>query len=94
MLISALLFHLKLKEDLEGIGFAFNPHDTCVGNCMMNEKQHTVHFHVDDLMTSHEDSKANDEFLEWLGMNVMFKQDGSVEIDTKKASGTCHKSSQ
>ena len=64
MLISALLFYLKLKDDLESIGFTFNPYDVCVGNRMVNEKQHTVRFHVDDLMSSHEDSKVNDEFLE------------------------------
>ena len=31
MLIGGLLFHLKTKEDLELIGFEFNPHNTCVG---------------------------------------------------------------
>ena len=105
MLISALSFHLKLKEDLEGTGFAFNLHDVCAGNHMVDENQHRVCFHMDDLMSNHEDSKINDEFLEWLnqmhgecskvmatrgnepvclGMNEMFKQDRSVEIDMKE----------
>ena len=35
---------------------------------MVNGKQQTVRFHVDDLMSSHEDKKVNDEFLKWLNM--------------------------
>ena len=42
MLISALLFHMKFCEDLEEIGFEFNPHDACVANRMIEGKQHTV----------------------------------------------------
>ena len=30
MLVSALLFYLKFKKDLEEIGFVFNSYDTCV----------------------------------------------------------------
>ena len=45
ILNGALLFYLKLKEDLEGIGFAFNPCDMCLGNCMINKKQHTLFSH-------------------------------------------------
>ena len=32
----------------------------------VNGKQHTVSWHVDDLISSHIDSKVNDRFLEWL----------------------------
>ena len=32
----------------------------------MNGKQHTVRFHVDDLLSSHVDPKVNDRFAEWL----------------------------
>ena len=38
MLISALLFYLKLKEDLESMGFECNPHDACLGNRMVDRK--------------------------------------------------------
>jgi len=50
MLVSSLLWCNKFKKDLEGCGFVFNPHDPCVANKMVNDKQHTIMFHVDDLM--------------------------------------------
>jgi hypothetical protein len=41
----------------------FNPYDPCVANKMIDGKQHTVRFHVDDLKSFHVNSKVNDEFL-------------------------------
>ena len=45
MLIGALLFHMKFREDPEEIIFIFNTHDACVANQMVNGKQHTACFH-------------------------------------------------
>eukprot|EP00970_Alexandrium_tamarense_P015266 scaffold4923_cov115-Alexandrium_tamarense.AAC.1 len=53
---SALLFYLKLKSDLEVYGFAINPYDPCVANMLINGKQMTITWHVDDLKISHADS--------------------------------------
>ena len=61
-LTAALEFFKKLKKDLESIGFVFNSYDPCVCNRMIDGKQHTVRFHVDDLMSSHMDPKVNDDF--------------------------------
>ena len=66
MLMAALLWYKQFKRDLETIGFEFNPYDPCVCNRKVNGKQHTVRFHVDDLMSSHMDPVVNDQFLEWL----------------------------
>ena len=66
MLQAALLWYNKFREDLEGQGFEFNPYDPCVANRMVKQKQHTIRFHVDDLMSSHVDSKVNDDFETWL----------------------------
>ena len=66
MLVASLLWYKKFRADLEGIGFVFNSYDPCVCNRMIGGKQHTVRFHVDDLMSSHVDPKVNDEFLIWL----------------------------
>ena len=60
MLTASLLWYMKFKKDLEGIGFKFNDYDPCIANCMVNGKQHTVRFHVDDSLSSHNDHKAND----------------------------------
>jgi Reverse transcriptase (RNA-dependent DNA polymerase) len=63
---AAILFYKKLKNDLESIGFEVNPYDRCVANRMINGKQRTVTWHVDDLKSSHIDPKVNDEFYKWL----------------------------
>ena len=66
MLTASLLWYLKFKKDLESIGFKFNDYDPCNTNRMVNGKQHTVRFHVDDLLSSHVDPKVHDRFAEWL----------------------------
>jgi len=45
-----------LTSELEDYGFEVNPHDPCVTNKMINGKQMTVTWHVDDLKISHMDS--------------------------------------
>ena len=65
MLIASILWYRKLKNDLEDQGFVFNPYDACVANRTYHGKQQTVRFHVDDLLCSCEDPKANDDLLEW-----------------------------
>ena len=69
MLVASLLWYEKFRKDLESIDFVFNLYDPCVANLMVKGKQHTVRFHVDDIMSSHVDSRVNDKFLEWLNRN-------------------------
>ena len=76
MLISALLWYNKLRKDLESIGFVFNPYDPCVANRMVKGKQHTIRFHVDDMMSSHILANVNTKFLKWL--NKMYGTYGEV----------------
>jgi hypothetical protein len=66
MLQASLLWYKKFRKDLEEIGFVFNPYDPCVANKMVNGKQHTIRFHVDDLMASHIEPGVNDELLAWM----------------------------
>ena len=63
LLKSALDFYNKLRTDLEHIGFKINPYDPCVANKLVNGKQMTVIWHVDDLKVSHIDPKENDKFV-------------------------------
>ncbi len=51
---AALLFYLKLRADLQEYGFTMNEYDPCVANKMIDGKQLTVTWHVDDLKASHE----------------------------------------
>ena len=53
LLRSALLFYKKLVADLESDGFVLNPYDSSVANKVVNGKQMTVCWHVDDLKVSH-----------------------------------------
>ena len=55
---AALLFYMRLRSDLEGMGFEVNPYDPCVANKMVNGHQMTVCWHVDDLKVSHKEESA------------------------------------
>jgi hypothetical protein len=66
MLEAAILWYKKFRGELEQKGFKFNPYDPCVANCTEKGSQHTLLFHVDDLKSSHKDSKVNDQFDKWL----------------------------
>ncbi|KAG7373109.1 reverse transcriptase RNA-dependent DNA polymerase [Nitzschia inconspicua] len=53
---SALLFWKKLTAYVvDTLGFEINPYDACVANKMINGKQCTIAWYVDDLKLSHED---------------------------------------
>ena len=61
---SAMLWYNLYVNTLKGMGFEINPYDTCVANKMVNEKQCTVVFHVDDNKISHIDSKVVTEIMD------------------------------
>jgi hypothetical protein len=77
-----LLWYRQFRKDLEEIGFVFNPYEPCVANRLVNLKQHTVRFHVDDLKSSHVDAKVNDEFAKWL--NSKYGEYGEVKVNRGK----------
>ena len=81
MLEGALFFYNKLVADLEAYGFTINPYDPCVGNKMVNGKQLTVTWHVDDLKISHIKSKVVTGLIEYLG-SIYRKMHGSHEKKT------------
>jgi hypothetical protein len=70
MLQAALLWYKKFRSDLEEINYVFNPYDGCVANRNYDtngvSNQHTIRFHVDDLMCSHVDPQVNTNFYKWL----------------------------
>ena len=43
--------------------YQINPYDPCISNTLINRKQHTVSWLVDDLKFSYVDKKINDEFV-------------------------------
>jgi hypothetical protein len=66
LLRSALLFYLKLVEDLKADGFEMNEYDPCVANKMVNGTQMTVCWHVDDLKVSHKEEAELQKFMDYL----------------------------
>jgi hypothetical protein len=52
---SALLWYEMFSGTLKDLGFIINPYDPCVANCMINGKQCTVAWYVDDMKISHVD---------------------------------------
>ena len=66
MLVSAMLFYKKFVADITKYGFELNPYDPCVANKMVNGKQMTISWHVDDVKASHKESKILDGFFQWV----------------------------
>jgi len=77
MLQAALLWYKKFRSGLESIGYEFNPYDPCVANKMIDGKQHSIRFHVEDIMASHFSSLVNNEFADWL--NSMYGHYGKAK---------------
>jgi len=63
MIESALLWYSLYVDVLEKDGFKLNPYGTCVANKMVDGKQCTVVWYVDDNKLSHKDSKVVDTVL-------------------------------
>jgi hypothetical protein len=55
---AALLFWKLLTKKLVSWGFVINPYDWCAANKMIDGKQCTIIWHVDDLKISHVDPEA------------------------------------
>lgn len=65
MLQAALKFWRQVSQDLRSLGYEINPYDWCVANKQVNGKQHTVGWHVDDFLLTHEDPTVNDGLIQW-----------------------------
>ena len=98
---SALLWYNLYVSIIEKMGFKLNPYDHCVANKIINGKQCTIAFYVDDNLASHTDQAVLDKIIKriekhtgkmtitrgnehtFLGMNIVFKEDGTVSITMK-----------
>ena len=74
MLVASLLYYKRFLDDITKIGFERNQYDPCVANRMINNKQHTITWHVDDIKSNHVEPEVNDKFLLWL--NKTYGEDG------------------
>jgi Reverse transcriptase (RNA-dependent DNA polymerase) len=60
---ASLLFWKKFKAFLTDLGFEDNPYDSCVMNKMVNGKQCTIGWYVDDLKISHVEETVVEEIV-------------------------------
>ena len=60
---SALLWWELFSDTLINLGFELNPYDSCVANKIVNGKQLTICWYVDDLKISHVDAKVVSEII-------------------------------
>jgi hypothetical protein len=60
---AALLFWKLLSSKLVSWGFVINPYDWCVANKMIDGKQCTILWHVDDLKISHVNAEVNTDII-------------------------------
>jgi hypothetical protein len=63
MMKRALLFYQKLVSELKSMGIVDNSYDPCIANKIVDGHQLTLRWHVDDLMISHVDMSAINDFL-------------------------------
>jgi hypothetical protein len=98
---SALLWYELYVKVLKGMGFKINPYDRCIANKMINGKQCTIAWYVDDNKVSHVSEDVLTEVIDevkkhfgelvvsrgkehtFLGMNLKFKDDGTVHLGMK-----------
>jgi hypothetical protein len=68
LLKSALLFYKKIVADLQNYEapFVINPYNPCVANTIINGKQVTITWHVDDLKVLHVDPFQITKFAAYL----------------------------
>lgn len=67
---SAILWYQLFTECLEGMGFKLNPSNLCVANKMINGKQCTIVWYVDDNKISHVDSAVTTDIIEKIDKTI------------------------
>ena len=72
----AVLFYNKLKVVLIDMDFETNDYDECFFNKMINRKQCTIQFHVDNLKLSHLQQQELDKIVDHL--NNIFGSEGEL----------------
>ena len=63
---AAILWYILFAGTLKEQGFQINPYEPCVANKMVNGKQLTILWYVDDIKISHEDSRVVQKTLDYL----------------------------
>ena len=70
-LTASLLYYQKWVSNVTEEGFILNCYDTCVANKLINDKQQTLRWNVDNVMVSHEDLQVTE--ILWNGPSPNMK---------------------
>jgi hypothetical protein len=62
-MVASFLYYWKFTRSLKNQGYRMNPYDPCVWNKIMEKKQITICFHVDDCKVSHKPARVVDEAI-------------------------------
>ncbi len=79
---AARLFWEKLSRKLQVWGFVLNPYSECVVNKVINAKQCTIGWHVDDVMLAHDETEVVDQIIKQ--MNDEFGKETPLTISRGK----------
>jgi hypothetical protein len=84
-MVASLLYYNKFVKTLKAKDFKLNPYSPCVANRMVNGKQQSILWHVDDCFISHLDEKVNDKFIDELREEYeSIFEDGSGKMKVSK----------
>ena len=61
---SALLWYELYTSKIQGMGFELNPYDMCVANKVINEKQCTIGYYVDDNIATHVEEEVLSDIID------------------------------
>ena len=84
---AALLYYRRFVKDILAIGFELNPYDACVANKMVDGKQLTIVWHVDDIKVSHVSENTVKRMIRWLRKTyerIFEDGSGAMRISTGK----------
>jgi hypothetical protein len=80
-MVASLLYYRKFAKSLTDIQFTINPYDPCVANKIIDAKQMTICWHVDDLKVSHSNPKVMDRIIKYLRQEYeSIFEDGTGEM--------------
>jgi hypothetical protein len=89
-MVASLLYYRKFVKSLMDIGFTINPYDPCVANKIIEGKQMTICFHVDDCKLSHRKNTVMDRVIGYLWQKYeSIFEDGSGSMTVSR--GKIHK---
>jgi hypothetical protein len=77
---SAIIWYDTFCDTLKNLGFKLNPYDPCIANKMVNGKQLTIAWYVDDNKISHVDPKI----VDWLIAEIEKRHDKMTVCCGKK----------